>query len=39
VYDYRIEHLVRRLRSRPEPDPENVRLLLNLRGLGCKSVV
>jgi pSer/pThr/pTyr-binding forkhead associated (FHA) protein len=39
VYDYQIENLVRRLRSRLEPDPENVSLLLNLRGLGYKLVV
>jgi pSer/pThr/pTyr-binding forkhead associated (FHA) protein len=39
VYDYQIENLVRRLRSRLEPDPENVRLLLNLRGLGYKLVI
>ncbi len=39
VYDYQIENLVRRLRNRLEPDPENVRLLLNLRGLGYKLVV
>jgi DNA-binding response OmpR family regulator len=36
VFDYQIENLVRRLRNRLEPDPENVRLLLNLRGLGYK---
>jgi len=39
VYDYQIENLVRRLRNRLEPDPENVSLLLNLRGLGYKLVV
>ncbi|MGB7537551.1 MAG: FHA domain-containing protein [Anaerolineales bacterium] len=39
VYDYQIENLVRRLRNRLEPDPENVRLLLNLRGLGYKLAV
>jgi pSer/pThr/pTyr-binding forkhead associated (FHA) protein len=39
VYDYQIENLVRRLRNRLEPDPENIRLLLNLRGLGYKLVV
>jgi DNA-binding response OmpR family regulator len=39
VFDYQIENLVRRLRNRLEPDPENVRLLLNLRGLGYKLVV
>jgi DNA-binding response OmpR family regulator len=36
VSDYQIENLVRRLRNRLEPDPENVRLVLNLRGLGYK---
>jgi pSer/pThr/pTyr-binding forkhead associated (FHA) protein len=39
VYDYQIENLVRRLRNRLEPDPDNVRLLLNLRGLGYKLVI
>ncbi len=39
VFDYQIENLVRRLRNRLEPDPDNVRLLLNLRGLGYKLVV
>ena len=39
VYDYQIENLVRRLRNRLEPYPENVRLLLNLRGLGYKLMV
>jgi pSer/pThr/pTyr-binding forkhead associated (FHA) protein len=39
VFDYQIENLVRRLRNRLEPDPENVRLLLNLRGLGYKLVI
>jgi hypothetical protein len=36
VYDYQIENLVRRLRSRIEPDPNNPQLLLTLRGLGYK---
>jgi pSer/pThr/pTyr-binding forkhead associated (FHA) protein len=39
VFDYQIENLVRRLRQRLEPDPENVRLLLNLRGLRYKLVI
>jgi DNA-binding response OmpR family regulator len=39
VFDYQIENLVRRLRNRLEPDPENVCLLLNLRGLGYKLAV
>ena len=36
VYDYQIENLVRRLRSRIEPDPNSPQLLLTLRGLGYK---
>ena len=36
VYDYQIENLVRRLRSRIEPDPNNPQLLLTMRGLGYK---
>ncbi|MBN1440309.1 MAG: winged helix-turn-helix domain-containing protein [Anaerolineales bacterium] len=39
VFDYQIENLVRRLRNRLEPDPKNVRLLLNLSGQGYKLVV
>jgi len=38
VYDYQIENLVRRLRSRIEPDPANPQLLLTMRGLGYKLV-
>ncbi|MFB0534951.1 MAG: FHA domain-containing protein [Anaerolineae bacterium] len=38
VYDYQIENLVRRLRSRLEPDPANPQLLLTVRGLGYKLV-
>jgi DNA-binding response OmpR family regulator len=38
VYDYQIENLVRRLRSRIEPDPAKPQLLLTLRGLGYKLV-
>jgi pSer/pThr/pTyr-binding forkhead associated (FHA) protein len=38
VYDYQIENLVRRLRSRIEPDPNNPQLLLTLRGLGYKLI-
>ena len=38
VYDYQIENLVRRLRSRIEPDPNNPQLLLTVRGLGYKLV-
>jgi two-component system response regulator RegX3 len=32
------ENLVRRLRSRIEPDPNNPQLLLTLRGLGYKLI-
>ncbi len=38
VYDYQIENLMRRLRSKLEPDPANPQLLLTLRGLGYKLV-
>jgi pSer/pThr/pTyr-binding forkhead associated (FHA) protein len=38
VYDYQIENLVRRLRSRIEPDPANPQLLLTARGRGYKLV-
>lgn len=38
VYDYQIENLVRRLRSRIEPDANNPQLLITLRGLGYKLV-
>jgi DNA-binding response OmpR family regulator len=38
VYDYQIENLVRRLRSRIEPDPTNPQLLLTARGRGYKLV-
>jgi len=38
VYDYQIENLVRRLRTKIEPDPANPQLLLTLRGLGYKLV-
>lgn len=36
VYDYQIENLVRRLRSRIEPDPTNPQLLRTARGMGYK---
>jgi DNA-binding response OmpR family regulator len=39
VYDYQIENLVRRLRSRIEPDPANPQLLLTERGRGYKLVI
>jgi pSer/pThr/pTyr-binding forkhead associated (FHA) protein len=38
VYDYQVENLVRRLRSKLEPDPANPQLLLTIRGLGYKLV-
>ena len=38
VYDYQIENLVRRLRSRVEPDPANPQMLLTARGMGYKLV-
>jgi DNA-binding response OmpR family regulator len=39
VYDYQIENLVRRLRSRIESDPADPQLLLTVRGRGYKLVV
>jgi len=38
VYDYQVENLVRRLRSKIEPDPANPQLLLTMRGLGYKLI-
>ncbi len=38
VYDYQIENLVRRLRTKLEPDPTNPLLLLTVRGRGYKLV-
>jgi pSer/pThr/pTyr-binding forkhead associated (FHA) protein len=38
VYDYQIENLVRRLRSRLEPDPADPQLLITIRGRGYKLV-
>lgn len=38
VYDYQIENLVRRLRTKIEDDPTNPQLLLTVRGLGYKLV-
>lgn len=38
VYDYQIENLVRRLRTRIEPDAANPQLLLTVRGLGYKLI-
>jgi pSer/pThr/pTyr-binding forkhead associated (FHA) protein len=39
IFDYQIENLVRRLRSRLELDPSNAQLLVTVRGLGYKLVV
>jgi pSer/pThr/pTyr-binding forkhead associated (FHA) protein len=38
VYDYQIENLVRRLRTKIEIDPANPQLLLTVRGLGYKLI-
>jgi len=38
IYDYQIENLVRRLRTRIELDPNVPQLLITLRGLGYKLV-
>jgi DNA-binding response OmpR family regulator len=38
VYDYQIENLVRRLRSKLEQDPAEPQLLLTVRGLGYKLI-
>lgn len=38
VFDYQIENLVSRLRSRIEPDPAEPQLLLTVRGRGYKLV-
>jgi pSer/pThr/pTyr-binding forkhead associated (FHA) protein len=38
VYDYQIENLVRRLRTKIELDPNNPQLLLTIRGLGYKLI-
>lgn len=39
IFDYQIENLVRRLRTRIELDPANPQLLLTVRGLGYKLMV
>jgi hypothetical protein len=39
VYDYQVENLVRRLRSKLEPDPSDPQMLLTVRGLGYKLVM
>ena len=36
IFDYQIENLVRRLRTRLEPDPNNPQALLTVRGQGYK---
>jgi hypothetical protein len=39
VYDYQIENLVRRLRSRIEPEPSDPQILITVRGRGYKLAV
>ena len=39
IFDYQIENLVRRLRTRIELDPANPQLLFTVRGLGYKLLV
>ena len=39
IYDYQIENLVRRLRTRLEPDAAEPQLLVTVRGLGYKLMV
>jgi len=39
VYDYQVENLVRRLRSKLEADPGEPQLLLTIRGRGYKLVL
>lgn len=38
IFDYQIENLVRRLRTRIEQDPANPQLLFTVRGLGYKLI-
>jgi pSer/pThr/pTyr-binding forkhead associated (FHA) protein len=38
VYDYQIENLIRRLRTKLEPDPATPMVLLTVRGLGYKLI-
>ena len=38
VYDYQIENLIRRLRTKLEPDPATPMILLTVRGLGYKLI-
>lgn len=39
IFDYQIENLVRRLRTRIEIDPANPQMLFTMRGLGYKLMV
>ena len=39
IFDYQIENLVRRLRTRIELDPANPQLLFTIRGLGYKLMI
>jgi pSer/pThr/pTyr-binding forkhead associated (FHA) protein len=39
IFDYQIENLVRRLRTRVETDPANPQLLFTVRGLGYKLMM
>jgi len=39
IFDYQIENLVRRLRTRIEVDPANPQILFTVRGLGYKLMV
>ncbi len=36
IFDYQVENLVRRLRTKIEADPNNPQLLITLRGLGYR---
>ena len=38
AYDYQVENLIRRLRSKIEIDPSNPKLLITMRGLGYKLI-
>ena len=38
VFDYQVENLVRRLRTKLEPDPSTPQLLITIRGRGYKLV-
>ena len=38
IFDYQVENLVRRLRTRIESDPSNPQILLTVRGLGYKLI-